>query len=160
MFIKRTRKRVGRKTYVNHILVESVVTPKGPRHKVVCSLGAPAPAPAEQWRTLAQRIEAALSGQQELARDPTLEAVVGKVRSKQRVAKTARGESDLVSIHTDRVTTEEPREAGPIHVGHQMWMKLGVSDVLARAGLSPKARLLTEVMTQNEGSSSVSWPSP
>jgi hypothetical protein len=39
MFIKRTTKRVKGKTYVNHLLVESVATPKGPRHKVVCSLG-------------------------------------------------------------------------------------------------------------------------
>jgi len=30
MFIKSTKKRVGDKTYVNHVLVESVATPKGP----------------------------------------------------------------------------------------------------------------------------------
>jgi hypothetical protein len=35
MFIKRTTKRVGDKTYVNHLLVESVATPNGPRHRMV-----------------------------------------------------------------------------------------------------------------------------
>ena len=39
MFIKRTSKRVNGKTYINHLLVESLATPKGPRHRVVCSLG-------------------------------------------------------------------------------------------------------------------------
>ena len=39
MFIKRTKKKVGHRTYVNHMLVKSVATPKGPRHRVVYSLG-------------------------------------------------------------------------------------------------------------------------
>jgi hypothetical protein len=49
MFIKPTKKKVGDKTYVNHVLVESVATPNGPRHRTVCSLGSLAPAPAEEW---------------------------------------------------------------------------------------------------------------
>ena len=57
--------------------------------------------------------------------------------------------SDLVRIHTDRIETEELREAGPVHVGPQMWKKLGVNSVLAEAGLSPPARQQTEVMTLN-----------
>ena len=62
MFIKRTKKRVGDKTYVNHVLVESVATPNGPRHRVVCSLGSLAPAPAADWLALAHKIEVALTG--------------------------------------------------------------------------------------------------
>jgi transposase len=57
--------------------------------------------------------------------------------------------SDLVHIHTDRVETEELREAGPVHVGHQMWKKLDVDAVLTRASLSPRTRRLTEAMTLN-----------
>ena len=67
MFIKPTKKKVGDKTYVNHVLVESVATPKGPRHRVVCSLGSLAPAPAEEWLALAHKIEAALTGQPPLS---------------------------------------------------------------------------------------------
>jgi transposase len=55
----------------------------------------------------------------------------------------------VVAIHTDRVQTEEPREAGPVHVGHQMWQALALDRVLAAAGLSARTRRLTELMTLN-----------
>jgi hypothetical protein len=29
-------------------------------------------------------------------------------------------QDELVAVHTDRVTTERMREAGPVHVGHQL----------------------------------------
>lgn len=149
MFIKRTTKRVNGRIYLNHLLVESVATPKGPRHRVVCSLGSLAPAPAEAWRAFARRIEAALSGQPELERDAPFEPIVARVKTQRQAERPAKGTSDLVAIHTDHVAVEEPREAGPVHVGHQMWKKLGVDDVLARAGLSARTRVLTQIMTLN-----------
>lgn len=149
MFIKRTRKRVNGKTYLNHLLVESVLTPKGPRHRVVCSLGSLAPAPAEEWRALANRIEAALGGQAELVGDAKLDTMVERVKTQPPAVRTSKGSSDLVSIHTERVSIERQREAGAVHVGHQMWLKLGVDEVLARAGLSLRARVLSEIMTLN-----------
>ena len=47
------------------------------------------------------------------------------------------------------VTFEDEREAGPVHVGHQMWRLLQLDTILADAGLSRRAQLLTEVMTLN-----------
>jgi transposase len=47
------------------------------------------------------------------------------------------------------VTTEEHREAGPAHVGHQLWRQLGVEEILREAGFSQRASVLTEVMTLN-----------
>jgi transposase len=149
MFIKPTKKKVSEKTYVNHVLVESVATPKGPRHRVVCSLGSLAPAPAEEWLALAHKIEAALSGQQPLVRDARVDTLVAKVQAARRGARQTAGQSDLVAVHTDQVTTEDLREAGPVHVGHQLWQKLDLDTVLARAGLSPRTRVLTEIMTLN-----------
>ena len=49
-------------------------------------------------------------------------------------------------MHTDQLRQEEAREAGPVHVGHQMWLRLGIDDTLLEVGLSPEARRLTEVM--------------
>jgi len=46
VFIKPTRKTVRGKVYTNHLLVESISTPNGPRHHTICSLGSLAPAPA------------------------------------------------------------------------------------------------------------------
>jgi hypothetical protein len=149
MFIKRTTKRVGDKTYVNHLLVESVATPKGPRHRMVCSLGSLAPAPAEDWLALAHKIEVALAGQPPLIPDPHVDALVAQVQAARRVARQTNRAADLVAVHTDQVTTEEPREAGPVHVGHQLWQRLGLDAVLAQAGLSARARVLTEILTLN-----------
>jgi len=149
MFIKRTKKQVGDKTYLNHVLVESVATPKGPRHRVVCSLGSLAPAPAEEWLALAHKVEVALTGQHPLVGDARVDGIVAKVRAARRGARQSAGTSDLVAVHTDQVSTEEPREAGPVHAGHQMWQKLGMEAVLAGAGLSERTRVLTEIMTLN-----------
>jgi transposase len=149
MFIKRTKKLVGDKTYVNHVLVESVATPNGPRHRVVCSLGNLAPAPAEEWLALAHKIEAALTGQQPLVGDARVDALVAQVRAARRVARQTERTADLVAVHTDQVTTEEHREAGPVHTGHQLWQKLGLDAVLAQAGLSERTRVLTEIMALN-----------
>jgi transposase len=156
VFIKRTTRRYKDKTYTNHLLVESVSTASGPRHRVVCSLGRLDPGPPDQWLSLARKIEAALAGQGELVPDEQVDSIVarargtktgGKRRGPQRPASAE--SSDLVRVHTDRVQVEHVREAGPVHVGHQMWQKLEVDAVLAKAGLSPRARLLTEVMTLN-----------
>ena len=149
MFIKATKKKVGDKTYVNHVLVESVATPKGPRHRTVCSLGSLAPAPAEEWLALAHKIEVALTGQQPLVRDARVDRLVAKAQAARRRARQPAGTSDLVAVHTDQVTTEELREAGPVHVGHQLWQRLALDAVLAQAGLSARTRVLTELMTLN-----------
>ncbi len=63
MYLRRTTKSHKGKTYTNYLLVESVHTPKGPRQRVVCSLGSLAPAPREEWLSLAHRLEASLEGQ-------------------------------------------------------------------------------------------------
>jgi transposase len=149
MFIKPTKKKVGDKTYVNHVLVESVATPKGPRHRVVCSLGSLAPAPAEEWLALAHKIDAALVGQPPLVPDPRVDALVAQAQAARRGGRRPAGAGDLVAVHTDQVTTEDLREAGPVHVGHQVWQQLGLDAVLAHAGLSARTRVLTELMTLN-----------
>lgn len=151
MFIKRTTRRAKGKSYVNHLLVESVATAKGPRHRVVCSLGALAPAPREQWLALARKLEAALAGQLEIEPDERVEAIVARVRRarRDRAPRVSADESDLVHVHTDQVETEALREAGPVHVGHQMWKKLNLDAVLAQAGLFKRVRQLTEAMALN-----------
>jgi len=55
----------------------------------------------------------------------------------------------LIAIDPTRVTVEEAREAGPVYVGHQMWRALGLSEILAGAGLAERACVLTEAMVLN-----------
>jgi hypothetical protein len=45
LFIKCTKRTLRGKTYTNHLLVESIATERGPRHRLVCSLGSFGPAP-------------------------------------------------------------------------------------------------------------------
>ena len=149
MFIKRTTRRVGAQTYVNHLLVESVATPQGPRHRTICSLGTLAPAPAEEWRGLGQKLAAALSGQTTLVPDPVVDALTARAHPPRQAARPARGSDAGITVDIDRVHIEDVREAGPVHVGHQVWRALTLDTILATAGLSARARILAEVMTLN-----------
>ena len=155
MYIRRTRKKYKGKDYFNYVLVESQSTPKGPRQKTLCSLGSLEPAPREQWLALAQRIETALGGQLPLAPDEDLRvsAVAEQVRRRRVRTRGPRSqppvEQRLIAIDPAQVTVEEAREAGPVHVGHQMWRELGLPQILARAGLAERACVLTEAMVLN-----------
>ncbi len=154
MFIKRTTKRVKGKTYVNHLLVESVATPKGPRHKVVCSLGSLEPAPKDHWLTLARKLKATLAGQPSFLPDPQVAPLAATITAPPATAARQQARppapaSEMVTVHPDQLEVEGAREAGPVHVGHQMWQKLTLGAILEKAGLSPRTQLLTELMVLN-----------
>jgi hypothetical protein len=154
VYIRRTRKQYKGKDYFNYVLVESRATAKGPRQKTVCSLGSLEPAPREQWLALAQRIESALSGQLPLAEaDARASAIAEQVRVQRGRPRTPRSQppagQQLIAIDPARVTVEEAREAGPVHVGHQTWRQLGLPQILALAGLPERACVLTEAMVLN-----------
>jgi transposase len=145
MYLRRTTRRVGGKTYHNHLLVESVTTPQGPRQRVICSLGALAPGPKDEWLGTARRLHAALAGQTALLPDARVDALAARARPPRRAPAAGAG----LTIDPEGVTFEEEREAGPVHVGHQMWRLLRLDAILADVGLSGRAQLLTEVMTLN-----------
>ena len=158
MYLRKTTRKHKDKTYTNYLLVESRPTSKGPRQKVICSLGDLKPRPRDGWRKLARKVEAELSGQALLFDEPDeeAEAIVHKVKER-KAANRTRGEearhrnqaNDLLAVHTDEVTTERHREAGSVHVGYQFWKRLGLDAILADVGLTARARALTCVMTMN-----------
>ena len=78
MYLRRTTRRVGSKTYENYLLVEAVATPRGPRQRVICSLGTLAPGPKEAWLSTARRLHTALAGQTALVPDPTVETLAAR----------------------------------------------------------------------------------
>jgi hypothetical protein len=131
------------KTYTHSLLVESVPTPKGPRQRTICALGRLAPGPLAQWYALARKVEAALAGLLSLApQAPPLEPRGEEARIGPR-----RPADQDEPLDPQRLVLEAAREAGPVHVGHQMWHQLGLSAILHRAGWSAWACLLSEVMT-------------
>lgn len=153
MFIKKTKKTVNGKTYYNHLLVESVSTPKGPRHRVVCSLGSLEPGPREQWHSVAQRLSQAVGPQADLfgadSVDQVLEAARGRAPSPASEPPPAAADGDRLEVHTDRVEVAQARSAGAVHVGHQMWERLGLDAILGQVGFDAPACRRTEVMTLN-----------
>ncbi len=151
MYIRQTIKRHKGKTYTNYVLVESIHTPKGPRQRIICSLGSLAPAPREAWLGLAHKLEAGLRGQRALPPgDPQVETLAARVRARGRRRQAGAPAADaVVAVAPDRVALEAAREAGPVHVGHQVWQQLGLDAILRAAGLSERACALSEAMTLN-----------
>ena len=160
MYIRKTVRRYKDKTYVNFLLVESVLTDKGPRQKVICSLGDLSPRPPEQWLALARKLQDALTGQlalpgladddlelQQLQQALPLPAV--PPADVATTAATTPSADDLVAVHIDRVTYEAPRPAGHVHVGRQFWNRLGLDDIFKSLGFSPYLVSLTCAMTLN-----------
>ncbi len=117
MYIRQTKRQFKGKTYINHLLVESVQTSQGPRQRTICSLGSLEPAPAEDWLGLAHKLQEALEGQASLAAVPVEVERLSRLaqRGKQRTVTSGA----TLAIEVDRVEMEEAREACPVHVGHQ-----------------------------------------
>src|SRR2546422_960515 len=156
MYLRKASRTYKGKTYTNHLLVDSILTPKGPRQTVICSLGDLSPRPREEWLALAHKMEAALSGQQELlpARGELSSLVVKAQQAWERrlsqAAQTSSAEvGEWIAVQADRIRTEQHRAAGAVHVGCQLWSRLGMDSILEQVGMSARARTLSGVMTLN-----------
>jgi len=154
MYIRTTKRTYKGKTYTNHLLVESVHTPKGPRQRTVCSLGDLKPRSRAQWLKLAHKVERALVGQGDLfeVADEETQAIVAKVRAREAAGSPARPEPEgeaRVRVMVDDVETEAHREGGPVHVGYQFWQRLGLDDMLEGRGLGARTCALACVMVLN-----------
>jgi transposase len=159
MFIRKTTRKYKDRAYTNYQLVQSVQTGKGPRQKMICSLGDLSPRPAEQWRRLSHQIEDELrrqAGLLEDAREAEAGAIVSQVRQRQAgraklASRRGGGASggELIAVHTGRVQVERAREAGPVHVGYQFWKRLGLDEILRALEFSERAIQLTCAMTLN-----------
>ena len=152
MYIRKSSRTYKGKTYSNYVLVESVLTPNGPRQKIICSLGDLRPRPQAEWLELAHKLTSALSGQSDLlavqSPDSELQELLAKVQSAAPPSPPAAA-TDLLSVHVDQVRSEESREAGPVHAGYQFWLRLGLDGILAQAGLGDRVRQLACAMTLN-----------
>src|SRR5580658_3500362 len=160
MYVRKTVRRYKDRTYVNYLLVESVLTEKGPRQKVVCSLGDLSPKPPEEWLALARKLQDALTGQMSLPgmadEDPELDRLVKSLPATARPSAasstsevTTTSSDDLVSVHFNRLTFEDPRPAGHIHVGYEFWKRLGLDEILKSLGFSDWIIKVTCMMTLN-----------
>lgn len=134
MYIRKNTRKYKDRTYTNHLLVESVHTPEGPRQRTVCSLGDLKPRSRANWLKLVHQVEEALVGQGELFEaGAETKAIASEIRARKaegRPAKDAR-DSNVIRVLAEGVETERHREAGPEHVGLVFWERLGLGEVLA-----------------------------
>jgi len=101
-------------------------------------------------------VETALVGQDDWieGQDHEVDDIVSKVkehrqRQQQKLARPEEGtkDDDFVAVHTDRVSTECHRQAGPVHVAYEFYKRLGLEEILEEIGFSKRARDLTCIMT-------------
>jgi hypothetical protein len=137
------------------------MTPRGPRQKTLCSLGDLGPLPREDWLKLARKIADALVGQSDLldAHAGEVADIVGRVRARRTSDERANATPPsppppqsggaLIKVDPSRVTTEQHREAGRVHVGYQFWRWLELGRILRDCKMSPAVRRLGCAMTLN-----------
>jgi transposase len=151
MFIRqyRTKNKKNGKVYIKHQLVESYRTEKGPRQRIIMSLGK-IDLERSEWRRLAFALEGKLSGQDTLIEEPEISAAADaamrnydfyKIRKK---SKEVRDKS--LTIDLEKVGTTACRTLGPELAGTSAWEKLSMNTILKDAGLDKKSRELAKAV--------------
>jgi transposase len=149
VFLRKTVRKYKDRIYTSYLLVETISTPRGPRQRTICSLGDLSPGPKQKWLGLVKQVEAALAGQRPLGeQEPVVQNILEKIRQAG-VGHASPRADGVVAVRSQEVSLENAREAGPVHVGHQMWHRLGLEQILRDCGLSAPARWLSEAMVLN-----------
>ena len=145
MFIMPARKRQGNKTYTYYNLVTTVRTPKGPRHRVVLSLGSLPGLSREQIKLLGRLITQKLGGTLRLLPEAST-ALEGRAERIAALVAEKRGregqQGEQVRVDPESIRLSEALVMGPVYVGLELWRKLGLEEILSGCGFSPRRQHL------------------
>ncbi len=145
MFIMPARKNQQGKSYTYYNLVNTVRTPKGPRHQVVLSLGSLPNVDPQQIKLLGRLIDQRLGGTIRLLpqASPFLEGEAERIAALVNEEHGHQGkEGEQISIDTGSIQLGEALLLGPAYVGVEVWKKLGLEEILTGCGFSERARHL------------------
>ena len=155
MYIKKVRKSNpnSRKVYEYLHLVENIRTEKGPRQRLVLNLGT-IDVPPDQYKELANCIEAMLTGQQQLfAADPEIEKhaqkALQKIRVRQKNSNPVEYQPNVPeyqNVDVSSLQAGEIRSLGPEYVCHCIWKELKFDDILLANGVSRHILPLLEAL--------------
>lgn len=128
------------KVFAYHRLMESVRTPKGPRQRVLLNLGH-LELPSADWKTLANRIEEIVLAQTSfLPPPPHIESLAQHyarlLRQKEMQSIPAREEADWQTVDLNSLSQGEFRTIGGEAVALAAFKRLGLSEILAKVGLT------------------------
>ncbi|ACL05433.1 transposase IS4 family protein [Desulfatibacillum aliphaticivorans] len=159
MFIKKVRKsnKGSGKIYEYLHLVESIRTENGPRQRLILNLGA-LDVPADQFKELANCIEAMLTGQNQLfSPDREIEKharnAVMRIRAQKSEEQDAlqsgrdqNPEPDYQTVDVASMQAGEVRSLGPEYVCHSLWNELQFNEILMSNGVSKHVLPLLEAL--------------
>ncbi len=129
------------KNFVYHRLMESVRTPKGPRQRILLNLGE-LDLPRSDWKTLANRIEEVLSGQESFVTPPShIESLAQHyaqlLRRKEMYSLPTpeKEEADWQKVDLNSLAESESRSIGGEAVAHAFWKRVDFPQILSDMGL-------------------------
>jgi len=156
-------------------LVENVRTDKGPRQRIVVSLGTQFNIPKEIRRDVAQLVAERLLGQKNLFQDdPQIMFFVDKIVKKiqlegkwnskrEQVIRFQELKKDTAEIFIDDVDHGYGRELGPVLIGNHFWNSLSFPSILKDCGFnnrqiqSAEISILNRLIAHDSEHSILSW---
>ena len=154
MYIKRVRKsnKNSNKVYEYLHLVENVRTENGPRQRLILNLGAIS-VPEEQYKELANCIEAMLTGQHQLfSEDRKIEklarSAADKIQEKQAADQNIETSDAPIyqDIDVSSMQAGQIRSVGPEYVCHSIWKDLKINELLISQGISENVSSLMQAL--------------
>ena len=136
MFIGQLKVSRNGRSYTYHRLLESVRTDKGPRQRLVLSLGT-LDLPKSEWPRLAERIEDLLNHQELIPfgscdLDQLAAPFAERIRHKQQRRRAQQeGQGPAKEVFPERSGSEHIRELGPEYVAHVFWGAPALRPVVA-----------------------------
>lgn len=147
---KTTNKKTG-KVYVKHTLVESIRTDRGPRQRLVMTLGE-ITLPKVMWKALANALESYLYGESEckhldafglpeelLEEIETQRIAINHKRLKMKdKANKSNTKKNIQEVDINSINVIESRSLGPELLANDTWDQLEFKKILTECGFSPK----------------------
>ena len=178
MFIResKTKNKKTGKIYIKHSLVESIRTERGPRQRVVTTLGQLS-LDRSLWKPLAFALESYLNGEQEVEHldmftlpQELVEAITfqrAAINSKQKVSvnnepvQEKKPSKMIQEIDVNTLNAVENRSLGPELVAYNTWELLGFEAILRDCGFNDKEIALAATVIWgrliNPGSDLATW---
>lgn len=142
MFIKEIVKKnpTSAKTFTYHRLMEAVRTARGPRQQIILNLGK-LDIPREEWKSLANRIEKIITGQQTLITPPPhidslAHYYAGMLRRKEMQSIPVTEQPNWDTVDLNSLSQGEVRTIGAESVAWHAFNRLGFPHIFSSLGFS------------------------
>ncbi len=173
MFFRKTRTKKSKSSLLQ--LVENFRTDKGPRQRLIVSLGTNFKIPKNDNRAVATIVQNRLRGQNTLFdSDPKHIAYADKIIKKiqlegkfesgrEQVTKFKKAAHKTAEVFIDDVEHGYTRELGPVLIGHTFWNLSGFPEILKECGFYDKQiktaeiSVLNRLISQDSEHSILSW---